>query len=252
MDPALGEGIAKDLCDRDIGIDRITAALEDHSAARLKAQRERIRRHIGAGLVDHADHAHGNADLADLHAIRTCELLHDFSHRIGELCHLAQALRDLSDPALCQGQPVDESLIHSGSSAGFDIFSVGRKDGVLSLHELLSRCIECLVLLRPAEFLNIILDSGSCSAKIFYNTHDIFSSYCSFVYQFPNPAQVPFTGSRTFLSLYPLMLTAHKTSLRGPSCPAVRCCQHPGSLNRLRMASATLIPSMAADMMPPA
>ena len=183
-DPAFLKGIAKDLCDRDIGIDRIASAFKDHSAARLETQGKCVCRHVGTGFIDNADNAHGNTDLPDLHAVRSCEFFHDLSDRILKLCDLAQPLCDLFDPSLSQCQPVYERFRHACCSARFNILSVGLKNGRLSLNEFPGCRIQRLVLHPGAEFLNIIFYCRGRLAKICYNTHSLVLLVSHTVHQF--------------------------------------------------------------------
>ena len=52
-----------------VGINGIASAFEDHGVAGLKAEAESVRRNIGAGFVNNADHSQRNSLLSDKQAV---------------------------------------------------------------------------------------------------------------------------------------------------------------------------------------
>ncbi len=80
-----------------VGLERLAAAAQQHRVAGLQAEPGGVGGHVGARLVDEADHAQRDAHARDLEAVGPAPGLHGLAHRIGQRGDLAQARRHLLD-----------------------------------------------------------------------------------------------------------------------------------------------------------
>ena len=117
--------------DRLIGMDRIASAAQDRRIAGLKAESERIRRHIGTGLVNDAHNAQRHTLLADSEPVRPHLHIEHLAHRIIQRRDLPETFRHIGDPFFRKSQPVDQSLLDPFLSRRFQILFVFCKDYIL-------------------------------------------------------------------------------------------------------------------------
>ena len=82
--PARSKRRLDDVRQRQVAAQRLAAAAQDGRIAGLEAQRGHVDRHVGPGLVDHADHADGDAPLAQAQAVGQHPALELRADRVGQ------------------------------------------------------------------------------------------------------------------------------------------------------------------------
>ena len=110
------------------GMKRIRSAAQDHGIASLQAQRACVRRHIGAALVDDADHAQRGRDALNLQAIGAFESRQNAPDRIGQSGNVLDTARHGVNPFGVEHQPVEIGLAGAGLLRGGDVERVGGDD----------------------------------------------------------------------------------------------------------------------------
>ena len=85
---------------------------------------------VGPGLVDHADDAQGDADLADLQAVGERGAADDLADGVGQGGDVAQGLGDRGDTGGVEAKAVEEALRHPELAAAGEVALVGRDDVV--------------------------------------------------------------------------------------------------------------------------
>ena len=108
-----------------VGAERLAAAAQDAGIAGLQAQPGRVGGHVGARLVDDADHAQRHAHLAKLDPARTVGKLAHFAHRVRQGGNLAQAFGHAGHGFFRQGQAVDHRRRQSGRHGSLHVVGVG-------------------------------------------------------------------------------------------------------------------------------
>ena len=116
--------------DRGVGMDRLAAAAQQHAVAGLEAQRRGIGGHVGAGLVDHRDHAQRYAHLAHAQPVRTHVVAGDPAHGIRQLGDVAHGGRDPGQSRGIQAQTVEQRARRTAGVRGFDVARVRGQDDV--------------------------------------------------------------------------------------------------------------------------
>lgn len=105
-----------------------SAAAQQCSVTRLECQPEGIHGDIGAALVDHADHAQGDALLAQLQPVGQGIATQHFTDRIAQSRDLPQPGGDTVDSLRVQGQPVQHGGRGVRLARRVQVFGVGRQD----------------------------------------------------------------------------------------------------------------------------
>ena len=95
-----------------VRMDGLLPAAQNDGVARLQAERRRVRRHVGARLVDDADHAERHAHALDLQAVGTDKPAHHLPDRVLLRRHLAHSLRHPGNAGRGQRQPVQHAFAH--------------------------------------------------------------------------------------------------------------------------------------------
>ena len=85
---------------------------------------------VRARLINDADHAHRDALLTDIEAVRASAHPEHLADRVGQGGYLTAALRDARNALFIEHQAVDEAVIQSGGSAISDVDGVCRDDFV--------------------------------------------------------------------------------------------------------------------------
>ena len=130
VEPVFGDGLADDTqCGR-IGAFGCMATAQDGGVARFEAQRGDIDRHIGPGLVNHADDADGHAYLVEAQPVGQVVPAHDLPDRIGQRGDMPDALRAGGDAVHVETQAVEFSFIHAGFEGFLHVLRVGGGDVV--------------------------------------------------------------------------------------------------------------------------
>ena len=125
-----GERLAHDLRQAHRGAEGLLAAAQDAGRAGLEAQRRRVDGDVRARLINDADHAHRDALLTDIEAVRASAHPEHLADRVGQGGYLTAALRDARNALFIEHQAVDEAVVQSGGSAIFDVDGVCRDDFV--------------------------------------------------------------------------------------------------------------------------
>jgi hypothetical protein len=102
------------LPERDVRVDRFRAAAQDAGVAALDRERRRLDRHVGAALVDHAEHAERHPHAADRDAARPLAQLGDLADRVRHRGDLVAAGGGGLDDARCQLQAVGQRRGEAG------------------------------------------------------------------------------------------------------------------------------------------
>ena len=110
----------------------ILTALQHTGIAALEAEGEDIERHVGTGLVDHADDTERHADAAEAQTVGQRLLLGDMTERGGEDRHVTHVGGDALQTTLRQLKTVVERVLlrHPGKVLG-----VGLEDSFLILDD---------------------------------------------------------------------------------------------------------------------
>ena len=111
-----------------VGVGGGAAAAQDDGVAALEAEAGGVDGDVGAGLVDHADHAHRDAHLADLQAVGEGGAAHDLADRVGQGGDVAQGLGDGGEAGRVEAQAVLEAVGHAVLAAAGEVALVGRDD----------------------------------------------------------------------------------------------------------------------------
>ena len=98
---------------------------QDRCIPGLQRQCARIRRHVGAALVDDADHADRHAHPRNLEPVRSRPIRQHRADRIIERRNLFQPLSDASNALLIKHQPVDERIRPLSLLGCSHIFGIG-------------------------------------------------------------------------------------------------------------------------------
>ena len=106
----------------------VAAAAQDDGVAGLEAEAGSIDRDVGAGLIDDRDHAEGNPDLLDLHAVGQPPALDDLADGIRQGGDAPQAPGHVADAVLVEHQPVHQRLGKMGGLALLDVVAVLAQD----------------------------------------------------------------------------------------------------------------------------
>ena len=91
---------------RQVGVDALRPAAQDHRIARAHAQRRGVGGHVRAAFIDHGDDADRGADAADVQAIGPGPAGGGDADRIGDGGHGLDPGGDLFQPRLVQGQAI--------------------------------------------------------------------------------------------------------------------------------------------------
>ena len=134
------EGIAHDIDENCVTRGSGRRPAKKSGVAALEAKPSRIDGDIGACLVDHADHAHGHADLADLQAIGQRVPADHFADRVGKRSDITQCLGDIGDARGGQGQAIDDRGRGSVALGPLDVNGIGRDDLWSASHECIGQC----------------------------------------------------------------------------------------------------------------
>ena len=108
--------------DRAIAADRFGAAAQDRGIACHRAERAGVGSHIGAALVDDADHPDRHPHPGQLEPVGPLDAVDDFTDRIVEPCHRLDAGRHRLDPFGIEPQSVEQ---RGGKSVGFARSHIG-------------------------------------------------------------------------------------------------------------------------------
>ena len=90
---------------------RLRAALQDDAVPALEAEGEGLDGHVGAGFVDHEDHADGDPHPADPESVRSLPHPDDLAHGVGKGRHVREARRHLIDDLSVDPEPVNHGRI---------------------------------------------------------------------------------------------------------------------------------------------
>ena len=145
------EAGAQDGDERAVGVGGRAAPTQDDGVAGLQAQPGGVDGDVGAGLVDHADDAHRDADLTDLQAVGQGGAADDLAHRVGQGGDVAQGLGDGGHARGVQAQAVLEALGHAVRAAAVEVLPVGLDDVVGGGLEGVGQRAQGGVLLGPAQ-----------------------------------------------------------------------------------------------------
>ncbi len=121
--------------DRLVGAHRFGTSSQDAGVPGLEAQRRGVGGDVGARLVNDADHAQGDAHLADLDARGLLLQFADFADGVRELRDLLQALGHRFDALRCEGEPVDEGRVLAGGAGAFHVVRVRGNEPLRVAHD---------------------------------------------------------------------------------------------------------------------
>ena len=114
--------------DGHIGADGFLAAPEDHGVARLDAQGGGVGGDVGAGLINDAHHAQGDAGFLNFQAVGTAVALRHLAHRVIQGGDIENALAHAADAVRGQGEAIQQGGMHPGGLGGGHVLPVGRQD----------------------------------------------------------------------------------------------------------------------------
>ena len=100
------DGVLDDLRHRSVGENGVLASAQDDGVPALDGKPDRIRRHVGARLIDYAEHAQRNAHAPQLQSVVQGALFQDFADGTMKLHELFQPFRNAVDPLFVQHQAV--------------------------------------------------------------------------------------------------------------------------------------------------
>ena len=119
------QGVPQDADKSGVGPLRGASAAQHDRIAGLQGQSGHVDGDVGAGLVDHADHAHGHAHTAHLQPVGESPAVDDLADRIGQAGDLAQGGGDGGDAPDGEGQSVDQPLPHARPTSALHVDGVG-------------------------------------------------------------------------------------------------------------------------------
>ena len=159
------QGGAQNIHNRRVGMRGGTAAAQHDGIAGLQRQGGNSDSDIGTGLVDHADHAHGNAHTAHPKTVGKGLTIDDLADRIGQAGDLAQRNGDGGDAVGGQAQAVDQPFGHALSTGALDIVPVGGQDLLGRLQKAISHGMQSGVLELTARRSHGSLRASSGSGR---------------------------------------------------------------------------------------
>ncbi len=122
------DGVAQDPDQGGVGGVRGGGAAQQDRVAGLQAEGGGVHGDVGAGLVDDADHAEGDADLAQVDAVGQGRAAHHLTDRVGQRGHVPYIGGDGPDALRGEGEPVDDALARPGLAGPLDVLRVGLDD----------------------------------------------------------------------------------------------------------------------------
>ena len=120
--------------DCNIGMNRITATLQNHNISSLKAEGKCICRHIWSCLINNSDNAERYSFLTNHKSVWSFFHSQDLPDRIIQRCNLPQSFRHLRNPHFCQEQTIKQSFRHMIFLTILNINFVGIQNGILFFH----------------------------------------------------------------------------------------------------------------------
>ena len=135
-----------------IGMDRVAPSAQDRRVSRLKAQAERVCRHVGTGFVNNTDNTERHSLLSDPKSVGTRFHIQHFPDRIVKRRYLPQAFRHIRDPFFRKGKTVDQRLFDSLCLCRLDIFRVFFQYHLLLGDQFLRHRKKSPVLIRRSKF----------------------------------------------------------------------------------------------------
>ena len=122
-----------------VGAQGLGATAQDRRVAGLQAQAGGVGRHVGAGLINDADHAQGHAHAPHLNAGRPHVQIGDGAHRVGQRGNLAHAFGHGGDALGVERQPIDQRGVEAAVAARVHVGAIGVEDVVLRLFQALGQ-----------------------------------------------------------------------------------------------------------------
>ena len=121
----IGEAGAQGVGDGGGAAERRRAGTQDHRVAGHQAERRGVRRHVGAALVDDADHTERRRDALDAEPVGARPGGEDAAHRVGQRGDIVDRAGDGGDALPGERRPVAKGgvALHGGEIGG-----VGLKD----------------------------------------------------------------------------------------------------------------------------
>ncbi len=108
-------------------MEALGAAAQDRGIAGFQAQRRRVRRDVGAALVNDADDTERHRDALNLEAVRTLPFGEHPAERIGQRSNGLDARCHAVDPALVEHQPIEQRCAQATRLTGSHVLRVGRE-----------------------------------------------------------------------------------------------------------------------------
>ena len=109
---------------------RVAAGAQQHAVAGLEADRGDIDRHVGARLVDRADHAERHAHAPHLQPVGAGQQILDLPHRVGQRGDRAHVPGHRGDALRCEHHAVEEGAADAVPFGALELGSVDREDRV--------------------------------------------------------------------------------------------------------------------------
>ena len=130
-DSALCQSGTDRIHDRLIGMDRITAAAQNHCVAGFKAKCKCICCYVRSCFVNNTDYAHRHTFLTDHKSVRALFHRNHFTDRVFQSYDLTRTFHNTVNTRRCEKKAVYQALCHSLRFCSFNIFCIGCQNFIL-------------------------------------------------------------------------------------------------------------------------
>jgi hypothetical protein len=125
-----GERLAHQRAERLVGARGLLSAAQQHRVAALEAERRGVHGDVGARLVDHGDHAEGDAHLTHGEPVGTPREAEHLAHRIVHRDDLAHRLGDGVEALAIEREAIEQRVAEARFAAAREVFFVRAQHGL--------------------------------------------------------------------------------------------------------------------------